>query len=369
MVESINYKEKYLKYKAKYLKYKNMQGGLIGDIPCDKLDKSIDIKNLPDKIKEYINLITIPNTNIIPVGSGIAKIQRFPSDIDLMNIIEKPNTEDVISFLITNLKNIVNTINNSKTVFFSDFKAGGLHWTTSEIFNEVKDNLTLREACKIIDVIKIDMFAPYNNRYLEMSTFFILKSNTGFVNVDQNYFKNFTISLSTDIEYYKEIKPFKAVKRVWSYSKIKNDRNTMKTMEKLINSNISLFSQINADIETLELMVEKNIQYDLPYVLNEIKVFKERTSHILDIDYNEQMLFNMFDNLADVVSKKEKNNILISLKNLHDYILTIINKETLAYLKTINYNFPDKIKINKNDTSPAIIPILIGMVSLIFSYI
>ena len=64
MVESINYKEKYLKYKAKYLKYKNMQGGLIGDIPCDKLDKSIDIKNLPDKIKEYINLITIPNTNI-----------------------------------------------------------------------------------------------------------------------------------------------------------------------------------------------------------------------------------------------------------------------------------------------------------------
>lgn len=41
---------------------------------------------------------------------------------------------------------------------------------------EKHGELSLYDACFIKDVIKLDIIGPYDERYLEMSTFFILKS-------------------------------------------------------------------------------------------------------------------------------------------------------------------------------------------------
>jgi len=349
----MNYEEKYIKYKNKYLELKNQIGGLVNKIPTNKLTESIEFENLPSHIINYIKIITVPQTNISPVGSGKLKIQSYPSDIDIMNIVEKPiSTNELVNFFIENIKKMINTINSTKNIFFSDFKAGGIHWSKDDILNGVKNNLSLANACKVVDVIKIDIFVPYNKRYIEMSTFFILKSNTGFVNINPNYFDKLKKSLSNDVQYYKLSKPFKAVKRFWSLSQITNDTNTLVKLEKLINSNVSLLSQINADIETLELMVEKDVNFDVNYIKESIYNFKYRTLHILDIDFNQNNFYSNLDELVLLFSnhKENKNQIIKQLQKMNESLLNIINKETNDYLNSINFSFDYNFSLIKFTT-------------------
>jgi hypothetical protein len=334
------YKEKYFKYKKKYL---DLKGGIINKIEPHRL---LDIRkkmSIPDKLESYIKMITIPKTKIIRVGSSINKIQPYFSDVDIMNIIDKPIEEDeLIKEYIIELKKIVFNIINSNQVFFSDFKAGGLHWTSDEIMNEEKSDLKLMDALKIKDVVKIDMIAPYNNRYVEMSTFFVLKSKQGYINIHDDYFTHFEESLLKDIHEFKKTKPFKAIKRLWSYSRLKNDIITMDKLKDLIRSNIALLSQINADIETIVILVDKKTNYNKELVIIELDEFKEKISSILDIEFNEEMI-DLYINLliSQFKSNVDSDNIIENLNRLHNYILNIINKETNLYLKTINYEFPN----------------------------
>ena len=176
-----NFKEKYLKYKSKYSELKNkldfLKGGLLGVIPKSELKKVKQDYEIPTQIKEYIELMTIPNTKVIRVGSGALKIQPYFSDIDVMNIVYKnSSTDDVINLFIDTIKEKLNNFKNFPTIFFSDFKTGGLHWSVKQIFEENNNGVNIKDACKIKDVIKLDLIAPYDGRYVEMSTFYILKS-------------------------------------------------------------------------------------------------------------------------------------------------------------------------------------------------
>lgn len=346
-MESIH--KKYAKYKKKYLMLKDQQevmhGGLIGQIPPSRLSARKKDYSISEKIKKYVNLITVPNTTVIPVGSSMSKMQPYFSDVDIMNIVEIPlDTDNLIRFFIDNLKKIISNATNKPNVFFSDFKAGGLHWTVNEIFTEQKDGISLSDACKKKDVIKIDIIAPYNERYVEMSTFFILKSSSGYVNIGNDYFSNLQISLLEDINQYKTIKPFKAIKRVWSLSKAKNDLNTLNKLKYLVRSNIALMAQINADIETLVLLIEHDSKYNLDFVINELDAFKDRIAQISDIDYDEEKIDVMVDRLIVLFkfnknTEDDKKNLLQALEQMHDYLLSVINKETLEYLSHINFNF------------------------------
>jgi hypothetical protein len=99
----------------------------------------------------------------------------------------------------------------------------------------------------------------------------------------------------------------------------------MSKLENLIDSNVSLFSQIVADIETLKLIVEKNVKYNKEFLLDELSYFKERTMHILDIEYDDKIMYTMIDKLIvlfNTESTNEQKNT--ELTKLHDFILSII---------------------------------------------
>ncbi len=343
-----DYEKKYLKYKAKYLElkrqYDNMKGGLVGDIPISKLKAVKKESEVPAQIKEYIDLMRIPGTEVIRVGSNALKIQPYFSDIDIMNIVSyNKDSEEVINIFINNLKKILENILTLPNVFFSDFKAGGLHWTVEEIMNGTKDGLGLNYACKIKGVVKLDLIAPYDGRYVEMSTFYILKGNSGYINVNDDYFSNFENSLKEDIVEYKDSKPFKAVKRVWSLARMRNDLGRLNELKNLINSNVALLGQINADLETIKLLLEHGSAYDLNFVISELNGFKGKISNILDIQMDEEKIDILLDLLINQFTTKQSNRVLIAtIDRLHDYILEVINKETNEYLTSINFTFPIK---------------------------
>ena len=338
---SDDYRSKYLKYKNKYL---TLKGGLINNINKQDLSKQKESYTVPSKLKEYIDLITIKDSNIVRVGSSSFKIQPFFSDVDIMNIIERnlPTNETVREF-INQLKERINKIQQSNYTFFSDFKAGNMHWTANEILSESKDGKTLEECIKMKGIIKLDIIAPYNERYVEMSTFYILKSNEGYVNIEKDYFDSLEKTLKEDIEEYKNKKPLKAIKRAWSLAKIKKDIDSMDKLKDIMKSNLSLLSQINADIETIKLLIEHGSKYDVGFVINQIEKFKESIASILDIKIDEKLIYIMVENLIlkfKNLDRTTTEKLLESLDTLHDYILDIINKETKEYIKSINYYFP-----------------------------
>lgn len=339
----MDYLNKYLKYKGKYLKLKNqLEGGLIGVIPKEKLLETKDKYSVPEKINKYIKMITIPNTQIVRVGSSMNKIQPYFSDIDVMNIVERDmKTEEIVNWFIEELKKLLVNIELTENTFFSDFKAGGKHWKVDEIMAGVKDGLLLKDAIKIKDVVKVDIIGPYDERYLEMSTFFVLKSNEGYVNVNKEYFESLTESLLTDIKEFKSTKPFKAVKRMWSLSRINKNLEVLDKLKDLVKSNIALLAQINADLETIELLLEHDSNYDTNFIINELNSFKEKISSVLDLDIDQQKVDLMINNLIILFRNNEnKENIIDMLKLLHDYLLNIINKETNEYLDHIGFSFP-----------------------------
>ena len=357
-----HYKEKYHKYKNKYNELKklslNMEGGLIGQIESDRIDLIKSDDEIPEIIKNYIKLITIPDTKVVRVGSAMLKIQPYFSDIDVMNIIHKQvSSDELVKFFIVNLKNMLKNILSIPNVFFSDFKAGGLHWSVEQIINEKHGELTLYDACFIKDVVKLDIIGPYDERYLEMSTFFILKSASEYVNVKPDYFESFKKSLLKDIAHYQESKPFKALKRIWSLSRITNDTNTMKLLKDVIKSNLALLGQINADIETIILLIEHESKYDTEFILNELDGFKEKLSTIIDIKLDYEKINLMIDNIKLLFRFGKDQNfnestILVeNLTRLHNYLLKVINKETIDYLSSIDYKFPVAKSDNESETN------------------
>lgn len=356
-----DYKEKYLKYKLKYNYLKNsipIKGGLIGQIEPEKIDTVKSDDEIPQQIKTYIKTITIPNTQVIRVGSSMLKIQPYFSDVDIMNIVyKKINSNNLVRFFIDELKNIIKNILSIPNVFFSDFKAGGYHWSVEQIMQEKYGELTLQDACFIKDVVKLDIICPYDKRYIEISSFFILKSANEYINVESDYFELFKKSLLHDISHYQETKPFKAIKRVWSLARITDDLATLELLKDLIRSNIALLSQINSDIETLILLINHKSEYNTEFVLNELDTFREKMSTIIDIELDYEKVNLMIDNIKLIFKfsddrKIDNSEMLVeNLTRLHNYLLKIINNETIEYLSSINYKFPVE-KINtETDTN------------------
>jgi len=334
------YKQKYLKYKQKYL---ILKGGLINQIKTEDLAREKVNFSVPEKLKSYIDLITIKDSVIRRVGSSSFKIQPFFSDVDIMNIIEKDITTDkLVNLFVSELKENVRKIISGVNIFFSDFKAADLHWTANELLAGVKDGKKLEDCVKQKGVVKLDIIAPYNERYVEMSTFYILKSNEGYVNVESNYFSTLEESLLHDIEHYKDEKPLKAIKRTWSYAKLKNDLETMNKIKDIMRSNLSLLGQINADIETIKLLIEHGSNYDVQFVITQVDKFKELISSILDIKIDEKVIYTLVENIITLLKCNipNKEKLLEALDNLHDYLLEIINKETKDYIRSIHFHFP-----------------------------
>jgi hypothetical protein len=353
-MENEKYRQKYLKYKLKYLNYKKtledtglMRGGLIGRIPADKIDDEKPIFETPKAIQDIIAKLTIPGAKVIRAGSGALKAYSIFADIDNMMIIERPEpTSKAVRFFIDSLKVLVQNILANKNIHFSDFKAGGLHWRPEEVIAEFKDGVYLSDAVAQKGVVKMDIIVPLNNRWVEASAFYILKGMDGFINVDASYFSEFANSLLKDIQEFKDTKPFKAAKRSFSLARTQKNFSELEKLVNLVRSSLTQIGTVNADIETIELLVDHNDDFDIPYTINSVYNFKERLASLIDValldtEKSSLMIEAIISNLKGYdKSDESKNNLKSTLNQLHDYLLNILNKETKEYLTSINYTFP-----------------------------
>lgn len=356
-----------------------MSGGLIHKITNDDLIANRNPKLYSDDERKYIDLISVRDSIVDPIGSFTYKIQKYPSDIDINQTIKIKNGN--FKTIVNQLKRIAVNIMKAKNVYFSDFKAGVdvrypedrdkyiLRWTIPEILLGKKvlpgnKIITLEEVLQMKSVLKLDIIVFTDGRFIETSTFFILEKlndngTTEFINIPANFFEMFTEELKREVLKYTKpetLKFFKAVKRMWSLARVTKDIKMLKKLEPLINSNLSLVSQINADLETLELLLDKTNDIPIEKIIQTINSIGKRLSTIIDIKLDDNMLANELQKVKDLLSNYngDKEGIKHIFESIHDYLLNALNSETYKYLK-IHKLFPINKKYlpdEKNIKSP-----------------
>lgn len=333
-----------------------MSGGLINIVDDENLI-ALRNKNLyTDQEKEFIKLLSIKHdSHVTPIGSFALKIQKYPSDIDINQVVTIKNNN--FSRFTEDLKGIVRGINKKPLTYFSDFKAGVderypddkekfvLRWSPEEILRGYKilpgnKKMTIEEAVSMKGVLKMDIIVYSNGRFIEESTFFILERPDGsLINLPDNFYELFVEALKKDIKKYSQpgpdIKLFKSVKRMWSLARLKRDVNMLRKLKPLIVSNLSLLGQINADLETIILLTNKTNKLPKKEINNALDLIGKNISTIADIPLDYDLLTRTILALKECKSDcKEK--IKKYLEQLHDYLLSVINKSALQYMKYIN---------------------------------
>jgi len=336
--------------------------GLIGQVSDEDLLKKRNPIAYTDDEKKTIDLLSLKDALVNPIGSFTFEVQKYPSDIDIDQFIEIKYSNDYD--LIRKFKELIINILSDKNTYFSDFKAGLdlrfpndrdkliVRWTPEEIIAGFKIlpgniNLNLLDAMETISPVKLDIIRYVDDRFIEASTFFWLtKKRDGeieFINRPDNYEELFEVTLKNEVKKYSSpetFKIFKAVKRMWSLARLKGDIETLKKLQPIIISNLSLLSQINADLETITFLYEKGYNVQESKLKKAIELMIKKISTIADIHLNQDELYN---HLLNIITNKDIEDKIHSLEYLHEYLLDIINKETVEYM-TLNHLLP----INSN---------------------
>jgi hypothetical protein len=312
-----------------------IKGGLIHYYSDKKLLSTRDPQFYPDSEKKILKILSVSKKAVVhPIGSFTLPIQKYPSDIDIDTFVHISKPEDFIHNLRKLVKRITSKRSFDSGIYFSDFKAGirngeAIHWKPSEIMKNTK---LLIKSITQKAIIKLDIIVLSTDRVIEASTFFVLEGPDGLINVSDDFLEHYAQDLYKEIQKYKKDKPFKAIKRLWSLSKLSNNVNTLQLLAPAIDSNLSLLSQINADLETLELMIKnprinitRSIERKVKSILNG---FLKKLSTIADIDISKD-LFELIESMKlDLNSKK--------IEIASDYISKLLKDETNEYLNSIN---------------------------------
>lgn len=227
-----------------------------------------------------------------------------------------------------------------------------IRWKAPEILQGYKDlpggrTITLEEALTHKTMVKIDTWQKINDRYIEVTNFFIItKNNDGYeelINLPDDFYTRSDKSLLEEVDKMicssNNFKPLKAVKRMWTIAMINKDIFMLKKLTPLINSGVGILNQIAADMETIMGMIQNYKILPLNDILNMISNFKSRLANVINIPLDYEKI-NIF--IDDTIDTNDPEIIYKRLKFLREKIKNIINIYTMDYLiKEKLYPIPD----------------------------
>lgn len=300
------------------------------------IDKSYDID-----IGYLQNGLYHPNPLLIDTlrvkhNAGLFTSKEYQSIITSLSFIKTVQLNSIIYDFIHEL------IRNKKT----------LRWTKEEILQGYKMISTgkyfLEEALKDKTVIKIDLIAYIDKKFIEITNVVLLGYKNGKkltpINAPDTKF-DFPEVLKKDIEklYYSDkfYSPLKACKRIFSLIRITKDYQDLIKVTKLIRGEISLLYQIKADLETLITVLEKsNIDLisQVHYVLQNIK---NRLNYVLE--YPQENIVQLSNDINQLSKITNVENLIDGIKTLKNIIKEDIEVLTISRMDEMLFNpFPEE---------------------------
>jgi len=209
----------------------------------------------PEDIIQEFALVSIDKKNSFPIGSYSYRIQKYPSDIDMLEeVVGCCSVNEVVNEFVKNLQKIVEILLSTQNHYFMEIKAGlderflidmdnlenvinkvnelrkqelisneeyqvmidsqnldeidkilrdhyVIRWTADEVLKGEKllpggGMITLQQAMKQKSKINIEIIAYINGRFIDVSNFFILVLNNPggpeiVINLPQDIYDNF----------------------------------------------------------------------------------------------------------------------------------------------------------------------------------
>jgi len=273
---------------------------------------------------KIFNFLSIAGLQTL-VGSSADKDVVYSADYDLMEEKDFKKTTSIYDKILDLFrKKYKIALNPKSNIWIIDFKCGmfrgqPIRWDKESIKkgfvlidNEPKyfvDCLQQESRIKM-DAIAIDANGEIN----EYSDIYFIKIGSHELTREISP-EETAILIYKDFHHYLEEKNyFKAVKRLYSYAKIKNMKPLIKALLKVINSQLGRQSKLIADLNTINDLIANNFR----------KVPKSIILH----------------NLSNLGLTIPKNN---SLKAISEYITDLTTKN----MELLNTNVVDVIKNNK----------------------
>jgi hypothetical protein len=231
-----------------------------------------------------------------------------------------------------------------------------LRWDAKEILQGYKElsagrKVSLPKALLDKTMVKIDVLAPLEGRYMEVTNFFVVEvydedgKKIGNLNLEGDRGQNFEKNIKENIEklYYNKVffNPFKMAKRIWSTARAQNDNKILKIFTPLIRSNISLLYQIKSDIDVLMTMMEK-AEGVIPqeFIRKELSNMKGRLANVVQFKIPSAVWYRTLDGFRKVLevplTLRTREKLGALLKMFKTKLSEVIEKETIKYLNSYN---------------------------------
>lgn len=240
------------------------------------------------------------------------------------------------------------TVGNFSVLYQELRKLFLVRWTLDELIAGHKmlrsgDKLTLEEAITHKSIVKIDIWAPINMRYTEVTNvyYLILEDADGKETVLNKKLEDYVGSLNKDIFKYASTtfrNSLKVGKRLWIKNNLLKRTNALERLYPLFYSGASALNQIKEEAVVIQEMLEdrnrrssdvaKNFNVVKPIIMNQLDEFKKRINNIYDIKFNASELYKMLDKITN----SNMNDMTKNIEKLIKLLKPIIESHAAGYL-------------------------------------
>src|SRR5271170_3174251 len=332
-------------------------------------------------------------------GSFMYRAQSFPGDLDIHEIVDICcSPEDATKRMASILKKVVKRVKKTRGYYFSEVKSGNderfivdpdepdylqkikdlhhqgllddeefnklkyasitkdddekelikedirqlyvLRWTEKEILQGYKilrggKKITLAQSMNMKAHIKIDILAPINGKYIEVTNFFILgyydkNGDHALINSDDFDYVKGLLDQIKKLSSKAFFNPFKLAKRMWGLARHLKNKKLLDILTPLMQSGIARMNQIKSEIEVIQLILEKVKSPPLATLKKQIDDFKSRLSYVYDIVLSDIPIYDMIDKIVNGKMSKEK--IIKSLEIIKETLKKEVSENALNFL-------------------------------------
>ena len=254
-----------------------------------------------------------------------------------------------------------------------------LRWNINELSDGYKTirgkKITLEECFQHQTITKIDIWAPINNNYTEITNFYyiLFKNKEGKTTFLCKELKNYKLSLDNDIGQYASTEfrnSLKVAKKLWIRSNLISNNKILEKLYPLFNSDCSKLNQVKEELKVVNDILtryidktDNNLNRNFPYkvapiIKGQVEGFKVRINDIFDINIDYKKAFDLLnknttllDSLLTKPNKKtqtktqtKKNISSTSLNKVIDNNTQLV-KLFEIYIEEYAYNYLTKNKI------------------------
>jgi len=275
--------------------------------------------------KQVFNLIKFKDIEII--GSFNDKNIKYPSDIDLHESVTIDSYEEIINKFIE----IFINAKKNPDVYITDFKCGTLlngnaiRWSLSDLkrgFQYIEDKkINFIETLQDKSVIKLDVIALIDNRFTEITLnyfFYFKKGSTTPIIEDVaqelyfSYLKNIQKS-----DYYK------ALKRKYRYYKINKEKQKVKIIVDIFNSDLGLIRKILSDLALINKVIDNKFR----------KVNKNDVIHNIKLLLNDAPDQQLKDAIEKIIQQHSLSDMSKQIELILKYWTPFINEKFKDLMK------------------------------------